>query len=127
VNDGNENVKSMTSDLAKALLDAMIEEFKESRAELLFSAAHNEQTLHTLLFETYVEKKDKSVLYLIKQLRKLEPSIGFRFICYLLERNNALQGEDHLAKFDLFEKSLATDSEVRGIRATPTSNNTFLG
>lgn len=112
MNDGNENVKSMTSDLAKALLDVMLEEFKEGRADQLFSAAHNEQTLHTLLFETYIEKKDKSVLYLIKQLRKLEPSIGYRFMCYLMERNNVLQGEGHLAKFDLFEKSLTVEGEV---------------
>ncbi len=112
MNDGNENVKSMTSDLAKALLDVMIEEFKESRADQLFSAAHNEQTLHILLFDTYVEKKDKSVLYLIKQLRKLEPSIGYRFICYLMERNNMLQGDSHLAKFDLFEKTVTSEGEV---------------
>jgi hypothetical protein len=86
-NDGNQKVKTMTIDLTAALLDIIHDEFKECKSEILFSPAHSEQNLHTMVFESYVEKRDKSILYLMKQMRKQETSIGFRFLCFLLEKS----------------------------------------
>jgi hypothetical protein len=122
----------MTIDLTAALLDIIHEEFKECKPEILFSPAHNEQNLHTMVFESYVEKRDKSILYLMKQMRKQESSIGFRFICFLIERSKLCENsfwttiEEILNESEVMAQTSSEASEAQSLdQKVRTLQNSF--
>lgn len=88
------NISNLNAqDIATSIIEVFKDEFKESNPEFLFNK--KDSLIHTQIFYSLKQSKTSFCGEIVREMRRLEPSIGFRLLCFLAG-NAGLDTDDQI-------------------------------